>query len=240
MPESSPSTHSPGPASVAAEPRLQQRVLLVRLAGLLRPLVRDERLDPPAREARPQLRQLVRVLRREPRAPRQRRHLHRDHVLEVGDARDELLVDLAFEVERDDAPVGLVVDLERAHLAELRRAAASRSSPERSSTTSRRSAGRSGSSARYASDAQRPEREHGERRPDHGGPVVAGAGRHPDRGDDPEARRGREPRTESPERMIAPAPRKPMPVTICAAIRVGSTGDPSARRTPRSRTPRRS
>src|SRR5712692_7350624 len=30
------------------------------------------------------------------------------------------------------------------------------------------------------------------------------------------------PRTESPWRMIAPAPRKPMPLTICAAIRVGS------------------
>src|SRR3954453_23886595 len=30
------------------------------------------------------------------------------------------------------------------------------------------------------------------------------------------------PRTEGPWRMIAPAPRKPMPVTICAAIRVGS------------------
>src|SRR5262249_43270544 len=31
------------------------------------------------------------------------------------------------------------------------------------------------------------------------------------------------PRTESPWRMMAPAPRKPIPVTICAAIRVGST-----------------
>src|ERR1051326_7346870 len=30
------------------------------------------------------------------------------------------------------------------------------------------------------------------------------------------------PRTVRPWRMIAPAPRKPMPVTICAAIRVGS------------------
>src|SRR3954470_16636680 len=30
------------------------------------------------------------------------------------------------------------------------------------------------------------------------------------------------PRTESPCRMIAPAPRKPIPVTICAAMRVGS------------------
>src|SRR5438105_7955206 len=30
------------------------------------------------------------------------------------------------------------------------------------------------------------------------------------------------PRTDRPWRMIAPAPRKPMPVTICAAIRVGS------------------
>ena len=30
------------------------------------------------------------------------------------------------------------------------------------------------------------------------------------------------PRTEKPWRMIAPAPRKPMPVTICAAMRVGS------------------
>src|SRR3954463_14040329 len=30
------------------------------------------------------------------------------------------------------------------------------------------------------------------------------------------------PRTERPWRMIAPAPRKPMPVTICAAMRVGS------------------
>src|SRR5581483_5449373 len=30
------------------------------------------------------------------------------------------------------------------------------------------------------------------------------------------------PRTERPCRMIAPAPRKPMPVTICAAIRDGS------------------
>src|SRR3954452_8943823 len=34
------------------------------------------------------------------------------------------------------------------------------------------------------------------------------------------------PRTESPCRMIAPAPRKPIPVTICAAIRVGSTLTP--------------
>src|SRR3954451_8990188 len=31
------------------------------------------------------------------------------------------------------------------------------------------------------------------------------------------------PRTEKPWRMIAPAPRKPIPVTICAATRVGST-----------------
>src|SRR5439155_10255268 len=31
------------------------------------------------------------------------------------------------------------------------------------------------------------------------------------------------PRTEIPSRMIAPAPRKPIPVTICAATRVGST-----------------
>src|SRR3954470_1980383 len=30
------------------------------------------------------------------------------------------------------------------------------------------------------------------------------------------------PRIESPSRMIAPAPRKPMPVTICAAMRDGS------------------
>src|SRR5712692_9314982 len=30
------------------------------------------------------------------------------------------------------------------------------------------------------------------------------------------------PRIERPSRMIAPAPRKPIPVTICAAIRVGS------------------
>src|SRR5436305_7955090 len=30
------------------------------------------------------------------------------------------------------------------------------------------------------------------------------------------------PRIDKPSRMIAPAPRKPMPVTICAAIRVGS------------------
>src|SRR5438132_542425 len=44
------------------------------------------------------------------------------------------------------------------------------------------------------------------------------------------------PRTERPWRMIAPAPRKPMPVTICAAIRVGS-----ARMTwsPLSRKPRK-
>src|SRR3954451_20981539 len=33
---------------------------------------------------------------------------------------------------------------------------------------------------------------------------------------------GVSPRTDSPSRMIAPAPRKPMPVTICAAMRVGS------------------
>src|SRR5689334_1673023 len=31
------------------------------------------------------------------------------------------------------------------------------------------------------------------------------------------------PRTERPWRMIAPAPRKPIPLTICAAMRVGST-----------------
>src|SRR3954466_9753848 len=30
------------------------------------------------------------------------------------------------------------------------------------------------------------------------------------------------PRTDSPWRMMAPAPRKPIPLTICAAIRVGS------------------
>ena len=30
------------------------------------------------------------------------------------------------------------------------------------------------------------------------------------------------PRTERPWRMIAPAPRKPMPLTICAAMRDGS------------------
>src|SRR5437588_2049856 len=40
------------------------------------------------------------------------------------------------------------------------------------------------------------------------------------------------PRTERPWRMIAPAPRKPIPVTICAAIRLGSartTLEPDAR-----------
>jgi hypothetical protein len=31
------------------------------------------------------------------------------------------------------------------------------------------------------------------------------------------------PRTQAPCRMIAPAPRKPMPVTMPAAIRLGST-----------------
>ena len=34
------------------------------------------------------------------------------------------------------------------------------------------------------------------------------------------------PRTDRPWRMIAPAPRKPIPVTICAAIRVGSKTRP--------------
>src|SRR5438128_3700536 len=41
------------------------------------------------------------------------------------------------------------------------------------------------------------------------------------------------PRTERPCRMIAPAPRKPMPVTICAAMRVGSartTLEPDSRK----------
>src|ERR671924_224197 len=41
------------------------------------------------------------------------------------------------------------------------------------------------------------------------------------------------PRTARPCRMIAPAPRKPIPVTICAAIRVGSartTAAPEARK----------
>src|SRR2546421_3383811 len=43
------------------------------------------------------------------------------------------------------------------------------------------------------------------------------------------------PRTDSPCRMIAPAPRKPMPLTICAAIRVGSvrTSDPPCTRNSR-------
>src|SRR5436853_610800 len=36
------------------------------------------------------------------------------------------------------------------------------------------------------------------------------------------------PRTEMPSRMIAPAPRKPIPVTICAATRVGSTFEPKS------------
>src|SRR5437868_4092359 len=36
------------------------------------------------------------------------------------------------------------------------------------------------------------------------------------------------PRTERPCRMIAPAPRKPMPLTICAAMRVGSMRVPVA------------
>ena len=36
------------------------------------------------------------------------------------------------------------------------------------------------------------------------------------------------PRTEMPRTMIAPAPRKPIPVTICAAIRVGSKTTPDA------------
>src|SRR5439155_19815232 len=35
-------------------------------------------------------------------------------------------------------------------------------------------------------------------------------------------------RTEIPSRMIAPAPRKPIPVTICAATRVGSTLEPKS------------
>jgi hypothetical protein len=34
------------------------------------------------------------------------------------------------------------------------------------------------------------------------------------------------PRIEKPCRMIAPAPMKPIPVTICAAIRVGSKTRP--------------
>src|SRR5438270_7041154 len=36
------------------------------------------------------------------------------------------------------------------------------------------------------------------------------------------------PRTERPCRMIAPAPRKPIPLTICAAMRVGSMRVPVA------------
>ena len=36
------------------------------------------------------------------------------------------------------------------------------------------------------------------------------------------------PRTEIPRTMIAPAPRKPIPVTIWAAIRVGSKTTPEA------------
>src|SRR2546430_14373243 len=45
------------------------------------------------------------------------------------------------------------------------------------------------------------------------------------------------PRLESPCRMLAPAPRKPIPVAICAAIRVGSvrTRPPPCRR--KSRNP---
>src|SRR5438270_12685908 len=45
------------------------------------------------------------------------------------------------------------------------------------------------------------------------------------------------PRTESPCRMIAPAPRKPMPLTICAAIRVGSARTTEPPLTRNSRKP---
>ena len=57
----------------------------------------------------------------------------------------------------------------------------------------------------------------------------AGAGRHADRRDDPECRRRRQPADVEPWRMIAPAPRKPMPVTTWAAIRVGSSVMPGCR-----------
>ena len=45
------------------------------------------------------------------------------------------------------------------------------------------------------------------------------------------------PRTESPWRMIAPAPRKPIPVTTCAAIRVGSARTMLPPETRKSRKP---
>ena len=45
------------------------------------------------------------------------------------------------------------------------------------------------------------------------------------------------PRTVRPWRMIAPAPRKPMPVTICAAIRVGSKTTPEGVENPKSPQP---
>ena len=42
------------------------------------------------------------------------------------------------------------------------------------------------------------------------------------------------PRMESPWRMIAPAPRKPIPVTIWAAMRVGSKTTPERVEKPKS------
>src|SRR5947209_5623499 len=38
---------------------------------------------------------------------------HGDHAVELGEGRHELLVDLALELDGDDPPVTLVLDLER-------------------------------------------------------------------------------------------------------------------------------
>ena len=60
------------------------------------------------------------------------------------------------------------------------------------STSSRSSSGRNRRDDAVGDDAERPEDEQRAERRDEGGAAVAGAGRHPDRGDEPERRGGRE------------------------------------------------
>ena len=83
--------------------------------------------------------------------------------------------------------------------------------------------------------ADRTEPEQHDRRGDERSREVAGAARHPDSATTQSPAAVVTPRTESPWRMITPAPRNPIPATIWAAIRVGgNVTDPSNVKSPQA------
>ena len=225
----------------APEPRLAARVLVVRLA---RPPA-DSRRRRAARSPSPA--SAARSSRSLPAFFEQSRAIigpaNALHVLELGRAFATFSLHLLGEVQgqRDDRGRSGSSSSWKCATVRSRRSSAS-------STALALLAGRRRVSARRGrirvqhpvrGDAQRPQRDERAMVPMNAARVVAGAGAMPIAAASQSVAAVVRPRTVRPWRMIAPAPRKPMPVTICAAIRVGSKTIPSrweeARRTTRTR-----